>query len=76
MIWWTPKAGFVASFGFISMALNVEIGSEVQRSLATVVSGGILSSTLLTLIVLLALHRLVHAKRPQRQILEALDAYT
>ena len=42
----------VAALGFIPMALNTGIGSEVQRPLATVVVGGILSSTLLTLLVL------------------------
>jgi cobalt-zinc-cadmium resistance protein CzcA len=50
----------VASLGFIPMALNTGIGSEVQRPLATVVIGGIISSTLLTLLVLPALYRLVH----------------
>lgn len=52
----------VAALGFIPMALNTGIGSEVQRPLATVVIGGIISSTLLTLVVLPALHRLVHAR--------------
>ncbi|VAW99648.1 Cobalt-zinc-cadmium resistance protein CzcA; Cation efflux system protein CusA, partial [hydrothermal vent metagenome] len=42
----------VAALGFIPMALNTGIGSEVQRPLATVVIGGIISSTLLTLVVL------------------------
>ena len=55
---------FVASLGFVPMALNVGIGSEVQRPLATVVIGGIVSSTLLTLIVLPALYRLVHTRDP------------
>ena len=50
----------VASLGFVPMAFNVGAGSEVQRPLATVVIGGIISSTLLTLIVLPALYRLVH----------------
>lgn len=50
----------VASLGFIPMALNVGIGSEVQRPLATVVIGGIMSSTLLTLFVLPALYSLLH----------------
>jgi cobalt-zinc-cadmium resistance protein CzcA len=45
----------VASLGFVPMALNVGAGSEVQRPLATVVIGGIISSTLLTLLVLPAL---------------------
>jgi len=49
----------VASLGFVPMALNTGIGSEVQRPLATVVIGGIISSTLLTLIVLPALYALV-----------------
>jgi cobalt-zinc-cadmium resistance protein CzcA len=47
----------VASLGFVPMALNVGAGSEVQRPLATVVIGGILSSTALTLLVLPALYR-------------------
>jgi cobalt-zinc-cadmium resistance protein CzcA len=46
----------VASLGFVPMALNVGAGSEVQRPLATVVIGGIVSSTLLTLLVLPALY--------------------
>ncbi|MDO9518603.1 MAG: CusA/CzcA family heavy metal efflux RND transporter [Pseudohongiella sp.] len=50
----------VASLGFVPMALNTGIGSEVQRPLATVVIGGIISSTLLTMFVLPALYRLVH----------------
>ena len=50
---------FVASLGFVPMALNTGIGSEVQRPLATVVIGGVISSTLLTLFVLPALYRIV-----------------
>jgi heavy metal efflux system protein len=46
----------VASFGFIPMALNTGIGAEVQRPLATVVIGGVVSSTLLTLLILPALY--------------------
>jgi len=57
----------VASLGFVPMALNVGIGAEVQRPLATVVIGGIISSTILTLIVLPALYRLAHADRPRRK---------
>jgi heavy metal efflux system protein len=53
----------VASLGFVPMAFNVGAGSEVQRPLATVVIGGIISSTLLTLIVLPALYKLVHGFR-------------
>ena len=52
----------VASLGFVPMALNVGAGSEVQRPLASVVIGGIISSTILTLIVLPALYRLIHGR--------------
>lgn len=52
----------VASLGFIPMALATGRGAEVQRPLATVVIGGILSSTLLTLIVLPVLYRIFHRK--------------
>ncbi len=50
----------VASLGFVPMAFNVGTGSEVQRPLATVVIGGIVSSTVLTLLVLPALYRIAH----------------
>ncbi len=53
----------VAALGFIPMALNTGIGSEVQRPLATVVIGGIASSTLLTLLVLPALYSLFGQRR-------------
>ena len=53
----------VASLGFIPMALNVGTGAEVQRPLATVVIGGIISSTLLTLLVLPALYKLFSSKK-------------
>ena len=52
----------VASLGFVPMAFNVGVGAEVQRPLATVVIGGIVSSTLLTLLVLPALYRLMHGR--------------
>ncbi|TXG83713.1 MAG: CusA/CzcA family heavy metal efflux RND transporter [Sphingomonadales bacterium] len=52
----------VASLGFVPMALNVGLGSEVQRPLATVVIGGIISSTVLTLLVLPALYRMIRAR--------------
>ena len=52
----------VASLGFIPMAFNTGAGAEVQRPLATVVIGGIVSSTLLTLVVLPALYRLAHGR--------------
>jgi cobalt-zinc-cadmium resistance protein CzcA len=49
----------VASLGFVPMALNTGIGAEVQRPLATVVIGGIVSSTLLTLLVLPVLYSMI-----------------
>ena len=52
----------VASLGFIPMAIAVGTGAEVQRPLATVVIGGILSSTALTLLVLPVLYRWAHRK--------------
>jgi len=52
----------VASLGFIPMALNTGIGSEVQRPLATVVIGGVISSTLLTLVVLPAFYFMVNKR--------------
>jgi len=57
----------VASLGFLPMALNVGTGAEVQRPLATVVIGGVVSSTLLTLFVLPALYRIVHARLSRRR---------
>ena len=50
----------VASLGFVPMAIATGAGAEVQRPLATVVIGGIVSSTLLTLVVLPALYRMAH----------------
>ncbi len=50
----------VASLGFIPMALATGTGSEVQRPLATVVIGGILSSTVLTLLVLPLIYSMAH----------------
>jgi cobalt-zinc-cadmium resistance protein CzcA len=50
----------VASLGFVPMALATGTGAEVQRPLATVVIGGIVSSTALTLLVLPALYRMLH----------------
>jgi cobalt-zinc-cadmium resistance protein CzcA len=57
----------VASLGFVPMALNTGIGSEVQRPLATVVIGGIVSATLLTLVVLPALYRIAHGSEAERK---------
>ena len=56
----------VAALGFVPMAFNNGIGSEVQRPLATVVIGGILTSTVLTLLVLPALYRLM--ENPGRRL--------
>ncbi|WP_116367528.1 efflux RND transporter permease subunit [Parahaliea mediterranea] len=53
----------VASLGFVPMALNTGTGAEVQRPLATVVIGGIASSTLLTLVVLPLLYYRVHRRQ-------------
>jgi cobalt-zinc-cadmium resistance protein CzcA len=52
----------VASLGFVPMALATGTGAEVQRPLATVVIGGILSSTMLTLLVLPVLYNLAHRR--------------
>lgn len=57
----------VASLGFIPMAIAIGTGAEVQRPLATVVIGGILSSTLLTLLVLPILYRLAHGKESDQE---------
>ena len=53
----------VASLGFVPMALATGTGSEVQRPLATVVIGGIISSTFLTLLVLPGLYYVFHERR-------------
>ena len=57
----------VASLGFIPMALATGTGAEVQRPIATVVIGGILSSTALTLLVLPLLYRMAHWRGERRQ---------
>jgi len=66
----------VASLGFLPMALNSGTGAEVQRPLATVVIGGILSSTLLTLLVLPVLYRLSHRRDEPREDAAAYRAAT
>jgi cobalt-zinc-cadmium resistance protein CzcA len=60
----------VASLGFIPMAFNVGPGSEVQRPLATVVIGGLITSTLLTLLVLPVLYNWMERRRKIKQIHE------
>lgn len=57
----------VASLGFVPMAIATGTGAEVQRPLATVVIGGILSSTALTLLVLPVLYRWAHRRGAQDQ---------
>jgi cobalt-zinc-cadmium resistance protein CzcA len=54
----------VAAFGFVPMALSHAPGSEVQRPLATVVIGGLISATALTLLLFPAVYTLAHRKRP------------
>jgi cobalt-zinc-cadmium resistance protein CzcA len=56
----------VAALGFLPMALNTGFGAEVQRPLATVVIGGLISSTLLTLLVLPALYSVMGGRAPSR----------
>jgi cobalt-zinc-cadmium resistance protein CzcA len=63
----------VASLGFVPMALATGRGAEVQRPLATVVIGGILSSTALTLLVLPVLYRIFHAKENVNEGLEGAE---
>lgn len=58
----------VASLGFVPMAIATGTGAEVQRPLATVVIGGILSSTALTLLVLPALYRLAHRRDEDEEV--------
>ena len=55
----------VASLGFLPMALSTGMGAEVQRPLATVVIGGVISSTLLTLLVLPVLYVIFGAPKPR-----------
>ena len=67
LTWLRPvlMTALVASLGFVPMALNVGTGAEVQRPLATVVIGGILSSTVLTLLVLPLLYQLAHRREEE-----------
>lgn len=53
----------VASLGFVPMAANTGVGAEVQRPLATVVIGGVVTANLLTLIVLPAILRFAGARK-------------
>ncbi len=56
--------GLVAALGFVPMALNTGVGAEVQRPLATVVIGGVVTSTLATLVVLPVLYRTFGGSSP------------
>ena len=58
----------VASLGFVPMAISTGVGAEVQRPLATVVIGGLVSSTLLTLLVLPTLYRWFEKERAELEI--------
>ncbi|OAX56065.1 efflux RND transporter permease subunit [Xanthomonas graminis] len=66
----------VAALGFVPMAFNVGAGAEVQRPLATVVIGGIVSSTLLTLLVLPVLYRWLHRRDAAESASVTADAPT
>jgi cobalt-zinc-cadmium resistance protein CzcA len=56
----------VASLGFLPMALSTSDGAEVQRPLATVVIGGLITSTLLTLFLLPAIYEWIEMRKAQR----------
>jgi cobalt-zinc-cadmium resistance protein CzcA len=57
----------VASFGFVPMAMATGAGAEVQRPLATVVIGGIVTSTFLTLVLLPVLYEWIEGRNPKLQ---------
>lgn len=61
-------APLVAGLGFLPMALSTSAGAEVQRPLATVVIGGLVTSTALTLLVLPALYRSFERERPEVEL--------
>jgi cobalt-zinc-cadmium resistance protein CzcA len=54
----------VAALGFVPMALSSAPGSEIQRPLATVVIGGLITATALTLLLFPAVYVLAHRQRP------------
>jgi cobalt-zinc-cadmium resistance protein CzcA len=58
---------FVASLGFIPMAISSGAGAEVQRPLATVVIGGLFTATLLTLLVLPLLYMMFERRQAERE---------
>jgi cobalt-zinc-cadmium resistance protein CzcA len=53
---------FVASLGFVPMAVATGSGAEVQKPIATVVIGGLITATVLTLVVLPVIYRLIHKR--------------
>ena len=59
---------FVAGLGFVPMALSHGTGAEVQRPLATVVIGGLMTSTVLTLLLLPMLYRWFEREQPQVEL--------
>ncbi|WP_419826100.1 efflux RND transporter permease subunit [Sphingomonas sp.] len=61
------STALVASVGFVPMAIATGAGAEVQRPLATVVIGGIITSTILTLLLLPSLYRLLAARQRRRR---------
>ena len=63
----------VAALGFVPMAVNTGVGAEVQRPLATVVIGGVLSANALTLIVLPAIYRLF-GRAPRERLATSVEA--
>ena len=68
----------VASFGFLPMALSTSTGAEVQRPLASVVIGGLFTSTLLTLFLLPVLYEWVFERSPSatpREVSEAAPSH-
>jgi len=58
----------VGSLGFVPMAISTGVGAEVQRPLATVVIGGLITSTLLTLLVIPAVYRWFDRERTDVEI--------
>jgi cobalt-zinc-cadmium resistance protein CzcA len=60
----------VAALGFVPMAISQGAGAEIQRPLASVVIGGVVTSTLLTLIVLPTLYELIEYRVLRRAALE------
>jgi len=64
----------VAALGFVPMALNTGVGAEVQRPLATVVVGGMFTSTIATLLVLPVLYAVFGARLPDAALQEGVDS--